>query len=266
MMNNLNTTKNKNSTVKVVTFYKILAIEELELIKGLIMKLLKSLNILGTVILAPEGINSTVAGFAEDIDNFFLFIQKDNKLQEIFKDIDFKISYSNYIPFSKTKVKIKSQTITSRYGNIENIASIQDRGHHIDANKWDEIIAEKNTLLIDTRNYYESVIGKFNGAITPKVNNFTEFFKWLDEEIVNKMPNKENKIAIFCTGGIRCEKVGAFLAKKGCTNVYQLDGGIIKYLEQRMNDKSYQNSWEGDLFIFDDRIALDNGLKSIYNN
>ena len=204
-------------------------------------------KIKGTILIANEGINGTLAGLKNDINNIFSILKKHN-----FVNLKTKFSYSKFMPFQKLKVKIKKEIVTlrTRYSDPE----IQT-GKHISFTEWNNIINDKKTILLDVRNDFEVQIGSFRGAINPKTKNFTEFKSYVKNNLNN---SKDKKIAMYCTGGIRCEKASSYLLAKGFKNVCQLDGGILKYLEKIPESKSL---WNGECFVFDGRVTVKNGLK-----
>ena len=204
-------------------------------------------KIKGTVLIASEGINGTLAGLKKDINNIVNILKKHN-----FLNVNIKFSYSKLMPFQKLKVKYKKEIVTLRtkYSDPE----IQT-GKHISFNEWNNIINDKKTILLDVRNNFEVQIGSFKGAINPKTKNFTEFKAYVKNNLNN---SKDKKIAMFCTGGIRCEKASSYLLTKGFKNVCQLEGGILKYLEKIPESKSL---WHGECFVFDGRVSVKDGLK-----
>ena len=231
---------------KVFGFYKFIKIKSLKKNKALLQKFLTSNNIRGTIIIAKEGLNGTISGRIKDIDKT---IQK-LKFLFLFKYFDSNNeSKSKFQPFHKPKVKIKKEvvpmnlTLDSRERNIKS---------HLDPKEWNKLIKDKDTHIIDTRKPFEYKVGTFKKSVNPNVNNFKDFPKYL-----NKL--KKNKpVAMFCTGGIRCEKTSAYLKKKGFKNIYQLNGGILNYLKKI---KKKESLWKGECFVFDNRISLKHGLK-----
>ena len=178
-------------------------------------------DVRGTVLLAKEGINGTIAGSKGGIDRIIAWI----KQNDLFKDIEVKESYSASNPFYRSKVRIKKEIVTM---GVEGIDPALSTGTYVDPEKWNSLINDSEVLLLDTRNEYEIEIGSFENAVNPKTNSFREFTKYVEK---NLDPCKHKKIAMFCTGGIRCEKSTAFLKQKGFKDVYHLKGGILKYLE-----------------------------------
>jgi UPF0176 protein len=231
---------------KVFGFYKFIKIKSLKRNKDLLQKFLTSNNIKGTIIIAKEGLNGTISGSVKDIDK----IIKKLKFLFSFKKFDnSNESKSKFQPFHKPKVKIKKEvvpmnlTLNSKDRNIQN---------HLDPKEWNKLIKNKDTHIIDTRKPFEYKVGTFKKSVNPNINNFRDFPKYL-----NKL--KKNKpVAMFCTGGIRCEKTSVYLKKKGFENIFQLNGGILNYLKKI---KKTESLWKGECFVFDNRISLKHELK-----
>ena len=231
---------------KVFGFYKFVKVKSLKKNKDFLQKFLISNHIRGTIIIAKEGLNGTISGGIKDIDKTI------KKLKSLFSFKQFDSSNeskSKFQPFHKPKVKIKNEivpmnlTINSKERNMKT---------HLDPKDWNKLIKNKDTHIIDTRKPFEYKTGTFKRSVNPNVTNFREFPKYL-----NKL--KKNKpIAMFCTGGIRCEKTSVYLKKKGFKNIYQLNGGILNYLN-KINKK--ESLWKGECFVFDNRISLKHGLK-----
>tara|TARA_Y100001970_G_scaffold283221_1_gene397836 strand:+ start:529 stop:1455 length:927 start_codon:yes stop_codon:yes gene_type:complete len=232
----------------IITFYQFK--KNLEVIN--IQKKIKSFcafhKIRGTILLAKEGINGTVAGLEKSIILF------SKELEDIgFSKLEKKKSHYNYMPFNRLKVKIKKEIVTFDNFNLE---ADNKKGKYIHSKKWNSIIEDEDTLLLDVRNNFEVEMGSFKRAINPNTKKFSEFKKYIDNKLSK---NKSKKIAIYCTGGIRCEKASAYMLKKGFKNIFQLKGGILKYL----NDVSNKNSkWNGECFVFDNRVSVKNEMKT----
>ena len=231
---------------KVFGFYKFIKIKSLEQNKDFLQKFLTSNNIRGTIIIAKEGLNGTISGYKKDIDkaikrlkSLFLFKNFDNNNE----------SESRFQPFHKPKVKIKKEVVPM---NLILNSKERSIGAHLDPKEWNKLIKNKDTHIIDTRKPFEYKIGTFMKSVNPNVNNFRDFPKYL-----NKL-KKNQPVAMFCTGGIRCEKTSIYLKKKGFKNIYQLNGGILNYLK---NVKKKDSLWKGECFVFDNRISLMHGLK-----
>jgi len=230
---------------EVFGFYKFTKINFLKKNQNILKEFLNKKNIRGTIILSKEGLNGTISGKQKEIK---LTINKLKKLLKI-KDFDsHNISKSSFQPFHRPKVKIKKEVVPMNLLLKKKL----NKNNYIDPNKWNKLISNEKTLLIDARKPFEHEVGTFKGAINPNINNFRDFPKYL------KKIKKERPIAMFCTGGIRCEKASSFLKKKGFQNVYQLKGGILNYLKKINNKKSL---WRGECFVFDNRISLKHGLK-----
>ena len=230
---------------EVFGFYKFTKINFLKKNQNILKEFLNKKNIRGTIILSKEGLNGTISGKQKEIK---LIINKLKKLLKI-KDFDsHNISKSSFQPFHRPKVKIKKEVVPMNLLLKKKL----NKNNYINPNKWNKLISNEKTLLIDARKPFEHEVGTFKGAINPNINNFRDFPKYL------KKIKKERPIAMFCTGGIRCEKASSFLKKKGFQNVYQLKGGILNYLKKINNKKSL---WKGECFVFDNRISLKHGLK-----
>ena len=231
---------------KVFGFYKFVQIKSLKKNKVFLHKFLISNHIRGTIIIAKEGLNGTISGSVKDID------KTTKKLKSLFS---FKLfdssneSKSKFQPFHKPKVKIKKEIVPMNL-----IINPKERNikSHLDPKDWNKLIKNKETHIIDTRKPFEYKVGTFKRSVNPNVTNFRDFPKYL-----NKL--KKNKpVAMFCTGGIRCEKTSVYLKKKGFKNIYQLNGGILNYLNKIKKNESL---WKGECFVFDNRISLKHGLK-----
>ena len=231
---------------KVFGFYKFIKVKSLKKNKVFLQKFLISNHIRGTIIIAKEGLNGTISGSIKDIDktikklkSLFLFKQFDSSNE----------SKSKFQPFHKPKVKIKKEIVPM---NLIINPKERNMKSHLDPKDWNKLIKNKETHIIDTRKPFEYKVGTFKRSVNPNVTNFRDFPKYL-----NKL--KKNKpVAMFCTGGIRCEKTSVYLKKKGFKNIYQLNGGILNYLNKIKKNESL---WKGECFVFDNRISLKHGLK-----
>ena len=230
---------------KVFGFYKFIKIKSLKRNKDLLQKFLTSNNIRGTIIIAKEGLNGTISGGVKDINK----IIKKLKFLFSFKKFDnSNESKSKFQPFHKPKVKIKKEVVPMNLMLNSKDRNIQT---HLDPKEWNKLIKDKDTYIIDTRKPFEYKVGTFKKSVNPNVNNFKDFPKYL-----NKL-KKDKPVAMFCTGGIRCEKTSVYLKNKGFKNIYQLNGGILNYLK-KINKKD--SLWRGECFVFDNRISLKHGL------
>lgn len=232
----------------IAAFYKFIHLTDLESHKQALKQEAAKNDIRGLIILGNEGINSTVcAPSKENLENFKTFIREHFDAN----DLMFKHSYSEELPFRRFVVKIRDEIVT--LGTPE-LFPDKTNNHHLTPDEWNKVLKEESDfLLVDTRNWYETKIGTFKGAVNPGIDKFTDFPQWLDQQNYDK--NK--KLLIFCTGGIRCEKGILELQRQGYENVYQLDGGILKYLEEKPNDQ-----FEGECFVFDHRVAVDQNLSA----
>ena len=231
----------------VFGFYRFIKISYLKKKQKLINEILIKKNIRGTIIISTEGVNGTISGKGEDIKTTI------DKLKKVLKFKDFNSTNnakSLFQPFHKPKVKIKSEVVPM---NLKLNKRIQKKDSHVEPYKWNNLIKDKETIVIDTRKPFEHDVGTFKGSLNPSVDNFRDFPKYL------KKLKKNQPIAMFCTGGIRCEKASVYLEKKGFINVYQLKGGILNYLKKTNQKKSL---WRGECFVFDNRVSVKHGLKS----
>ncbi len=231
---------------KVVGFYKFAKIKSLKKNKNFLQKFFISNHIRGTIIIAKEGLNGTISGNIKDID------KTTKKLKSLFSFKQFDSSNeskSKFQPFHKPKVKIKKEIVPM---NLSINSKERDIKTHLDPKDWNKLIKNKDTHIIDTRKPFEYKVGTFKRSVNPNVTNFRDFPKYL-----NKL-EKNKPVAMFCTGGIRCEKTSVYLKKKGFKNIYQLNGGILNYLNKIKKNESL---WKGECFVFDNRISLKHGLK-----
>ena len=230
---------------KVLGFYKFFKVVSLKKNKKFINDLLIFNNIKGTIIISKEGLNGSIAGKPFKIKVVSAKIKKHFK----FKNFDSEnLSQSIFQPFHKPKVKIKKEVVPM---NLLLTKKIKNKNSRVNPNKWNSLISDKNTYLIDARKPFEYNVGTFKKANNPNIQNFRDFPKYLTKL------NKDKPIAMFCTGGIRCEKASVYLEKKGFKNIYQLKGGIINYLKKIPKEKSL---WKGECFVFDNRVSLKHGL------
>ncbi len=241
------------SQVVVCALYKFVALPHFESIRAPLLAHMENAEIRGTLLLAKEGINGTVAGSQQAIDGLLAWLAT----QEGLADIVCKFSFDEDMPFYRTKVKLKKEIVTM---GVEGIDPREVVGTYVKPKDWNALISDPEVLLVDTRNDYEVKIGTFKDAVNPVTETFREFPDYVKE---NLDPTKHKKVAMFCTGGIRCEKSTAYLKEQGFEDVYHLEGGILKYLEEV---KPEQSMWEGECFVFDNRVAVNHDLeKGIYD-
>ena len=232
--------------IQIITFYQFRRLENLPEIQARLKTAMRENSILGTIILAEEGYNSTVSGAAENLEKFVRIVEEmfDTKLQ-------YKSSFHAENPFRRIFVKIKPEIVTLK----REVAIEKGLGTHVSPQKWNEIITDEEVFVLDTRNDYECQIGTFKRAVNPETEKFSDLPKYIEE---NLNPEKHKKVAMFCTGGIRCEKFAPFMKQIGYENIYQLEGGILKYLEEIPESESL---WQGECFVFDLRVSVDENLQ-----
>lgn len=230
----------------IASFYKFIPFDDFESKKESLLAAMKSNNIWGTIILAHEGINGSFAGKPEDVVKLCEYLRSDPR----FSDLYFKETYSDMMPFEKAKVKFRKEIVTL---GVKGVDPLKQSGVRLQPREWNELLQDPNVLLIDTRNTYEIELGTFKGAIDPGTENFRDFPAYVEKHLMDK---KDKKIAMCCTGGIRCEKSTAYLKELGFKEVYQLEGGILNYIDTIPPEESI---WEGTCFVFDERISIVKG-------
>ncbi|WP_062343521.1 rhodanese-related sulfurtransferase [Novosphingobium sp. CCH12-A3] len=239
------------SSVTVAALYRFTLIADPAALRDALESTCKAQGIKGTLLVAHEGLNGTIAGSAEGIAHVVDFI----RAQPDCADTDVKYSHASAMPFYRMKVRIKREIVTMGVEGIDPRASV---GTYVSPQDWNALIADPETIVIDTRNDYEVAAGTFERAIDPKTTTFREFPGWFRRERERLLgKGKTPKVAMFCTGGIRCEKSTAFLKAEGIEEVYHLKGGILKYLEEVPEDESL---WRGECFVFDERVTVGHGL------
>lgn len=241
-----------SAPITVCALYKFVRFDDFETFRAPISERLTTLNIRGTLLVAQEGINGTIAGSNAEIKQFLEWLQTDTAFAKRFTELDCKYSYVDEQPFHRTKVKLKKEIVTMGITDIDPNKVV---GTYVEAQDWNELISDPETILIDTRNDYEVGIGTFQNAINPNTETFREFPEYVKQ---NLDPEKHKKVAMFCTGGIRCEKASAYMKEQGFEEVYHLKGGILKYLEKVEQNNSL---WNGECFVFDDRVAVNHELE-----
>ncbi len=229
----------------VATFYHFFDFKEFEQKKQLLKDQMLARGIKGSILIAPEGLNGTIGGTREKLDDFLSYLQSDI----IRAPMGHKESYCDTLPFGRTKVRLKTETIS--LGEPVDLSQV---GTYVDPKDWDALISDPDTIILDTRNDYEVHLGTFKGAIDPDIETFKQLPAFVRKTLSE---NKNAKIATFCTGGIRCEKFTAWMKTEGFTDVYHLKGGILKYLEEI---PEAQSSWQGECYVFDDRVAVTHGV------
>ena len=238
----------QNHKIVVTALYHFVGLENFQELRQPLINVMLENDVKGTLLLASEGINGTIAGERSGMDNVLDWLRQDPRLG----DFDSKESFVDFMPFYRTKVKLKKEIVTM---GIEGIDPNNKVGRYVKPEDWNKLISDPETLLIDTRNDYEFQIGSFQNAVNPDTNTFREFPKYVKE---NLDPKKHKKVAMFCTGGIRCEKSTAYLIEQGFEDVFHLQGGILKYLEEVPQQDTM---WNGECFVFDNRVAVNHDLE-----
>ncbi|MBR0830415.1 rhodanese-related sulfurtransferase [Bradyrhizobium manausense] len=237
---------------KVAAFYQFAALPDYRELREPLRAFCADLALKGSVLLAREGINGTIAGTAEAIDAFAHELAHGKLFGGRLDNLEIKFSTSAKMPFGRLKVRLKKEIVTLGDAAAD---PTQQVGIYVDAAEWNALIAAPDTLVLDTRNAFEVAMGTFEGAVDPNIKSFGQFKDFAAEQLD---PARHRKIAMFCTGGIRCEKASAHLLVRGFAEVYHLKGGILKYLEEV---PEAQSRWRGECFVFDERVALGHGLR-----
>jgi len=232
----------------VCALYKFVRLKHPQKLQKPLLELMLNKSVRGTLLLATEGINGTIAGSRANVDAVLDWLRS----QPEFSGLECKESIAAEPPFKRSRVKIKKEIVTM---GVDDIDPGRSSGTYVDAAQWNQLITDPDVLVIDTRNDYECEVGSFRGAVNPKTESFREFPEYVENHLLGE---KHRKIAMFCTGGIRCEKSTAFLMQQGFEEVYHLRGGILKYLETVAEDQSL---WHGECFVFDDRVTVDHQLE-----
>jgi UPF0176 protein len=234
--------------IVVAALYKFVTLEDFHELREPLLDACIASGARGTILLAHEGINGTIAGTREAIDQVLAYLRSDPRLA----NLEHKESFDDHLPFYRMKVKLKREIVTM---GVEGIDPNSRVGTYVAPGDWNDLVNDPEVLLIDTRNDYEYGIGTFRGAIDPHTQSFRDFPAYVRSHLD---PEKHKKVAMFCTGGIRCEKASAFMLEEGFAEVYHLQGGILKYLEEVSPQES---TWEGECFVFDNRVAVDHKLQ-----
>ncbi|HEB28932.1 MAG TPA: rhodanese-related sulfurtransferase [Porticoccus sp.] len=236
------------ASVVVAALYRFAKLPDFESFREPLQNLMLDEVVKGTLLLAPEGINGTIAGSRQGVDTVIAWLEKDPR----FSGLEVKESYVTGNPFYRTKVKLKKEIVTM---GVEGIDPNGIVGTYVDPRDWNDLISDPDVLLLDTRNDYEVEIGTFENAVNPDTETFREFPDYVSKALD---PKKQKKVAMFCTGGIRCEKSTAYLKQQGFEEVFHLKGGILNYLEQVHEDESM---WQGECFVFDNRVTVNHQLE-----
>jgi len=230
----------------IATFYRFSHLDNLEARQASLRQVCLQNDVKGTILLASEGINGTIAGEEDAVETVLSFIIREPGLA----DLAAKRATARSDPFYRLKVRIKREIVALGVGEVETVAHT---GTHVPASEWNTLIGDPDTIVIDTRNEYEVAIGTFKGAVNPMTRSFGDFPAW----VADHPELRDKRLAMFCTGGIRCEKATAYLKENGLDEVYQLDGGILKYLE---TEDEATSLWNGECYVFDRRVSVGHGL------
>jgi len=229
-------------------FYKFVELPDFKSLRAPLLAKCESLGVKGTILLAEEGINGTIAGEAHALHEVLAYLRSDQRLA----NLEHKESGASEMPFYRMKVRLKKEIVTL---GVEGVNAARMAGTYVTPEDWNKLLDDPDVVFVDVRNDYEVELGTFKGALNPRTKSFSEFPQWVAEQ---EQLRKKPKVAMFCTGGIRCEKSTAYMRMAGFDQVYHLQGGILKYLEVIPEE---QNRWEGECFVFDERVAIGHGLK-----
>ena len=240
---------NKNE-ILVAALYKFVEIDDLLSLQSNLYEICEKNNIMGTILIANEGINGTISGKTNEINQTISLLKSDKR----FTNIEIKYSSSDKQPFHRMKVRLKKEIVTIGLPEINPNNKV---GTYVKPDDWNDLISDPNVVVIDTRNKYETKIGSFENALDPETSSFREFPDWV-KKFKSSKENANKKIAMFCTGGIRCEKASSLMKEEGFEDVYHLQGGFLKYLETIDKENSL---WNGECFVFDQRVCLTDELE-----
>lgn len=243
--------------ILTAALYKFVTLTDFAELQAALLAFCEAQEVRGTLLLAEEGINGTIAGPEAGVHAVLAYLRRDPRLASLIH----KESWSEKLPFYRMKVRLKREIVTM---GVPNIKPDQMAGQYVKPQDWNTLLADPEVVLVDTRNDYEVGIGTFQGAINPNTKSFSELPGWVREQSapggqLEAKGGKKPKVAMFCTGGIRCEKSTAFLRSQGFDEVYHLEGGILKYLE---TVPQTQSLWQGECFVFDERVSVVHGLKT----
>ena len=234
----------------IATFYRFVALPNVQDMRDPLLDLAHRYQIRGTILLASEGYNATLAGLPEDLDGFRADVAA---FHPAFADLSWGESWHDTVPFGTMKVRLKAETIRMKEQALDVTLA---HGTHVAPQDWQDLVQRDDVVVLDTRNDYEVAFGTFRGAVNPRLDHFHHFPAWAKENL----PDKTKTVAMFCTGGIRCEKAAALMKAEGFDHVYQLQGGILNYFAKTQDQ---QDLWQGSCFVFDDRVAVTPDLEAI---
>jgi UPF0176 protein len=235
-------------TIVVATFYQFVRLPDFAEKRQPLLDYCQQVALKGTILLAEEGVNGTIAGSRAAVDAVLAYLRSDDRLA----DLEHKESIANALPFDRLKVRLKNEIVTL---GMPEVNPSEQVGTYVSPQAWNDLISDPEVVVVDTRNHYEVAIGSFQRALNPQTNAFRQFPAYVRDRLD---PQQHKKIALFCTGGIRCEKASALLLQQGFEQVYHLKGGILKYLEEVPPEDSL---WQGECFVFDQRVAVQHGLE-----
>jgi UPF0176 protein len=238
-------------TFKVAALYQFVSLPDFRSLRDPLRALCESLGVKGTLLIAHEGVNGTVAGLPASIDALVQELQDGSLFGGRLDDLELKFSSASAMPFRKLKVRLKKEIVTLGDPAADPTRQV---GTYVEAAEWNELLESPDVILLDTRNRFEVEIGTFRGAMDPGIDRFSAFRDFVDRHLD---PARHRKVAMFCTGGIRCEKASSYMLARGFKEVYHLKGGILQYLQEVPQERSL---WDGACFVFDGRIALEHGL------
>lgn len=235
---------------RVAALYQFVDLPDFAALKAPLQRVCEAHGVKGTLLLAPEGINGTIAASASGIEAVLAHLKADSR----FAPLQHKMSWAPRMPFLRLKVRLKKEIVTLRVPGLD---PSRHAGTYVKPRDWNALISQPDVVVVDTRNDYEVAIGTFQGALNPNIQTFTELPRWVDSTPEVQAGRRGKKVAMFCTGGIRCEKSTALLRMQGFEEVYHLEGGILKYLEEVPAQESL---WQGECFVFDERVSVGHGL------
>lgn len=237
-----------SSDLRVSAFYLFAPLDDFEALRAPLLAVAEDAGVRGSILLAAEGVNGTIAGSDDGVEAVLAHLRKDPRLSALSE----KNARAARMPFGRLKVRLKREIVSL---GVESVDPRRRVGAYVDPQDWNELISDPDVVVVDTRNDYEIAFGTFEGAVSPETRTFRSFPEWVRGQ---REAGQGKKIAMFCTGGIRCEKATSFLLDEGFEDVYHLDGGILNYLEKVPREKSL---WRGDCFVFDERVAVDHELQ-----
>lgn len=236
--------------IVIATFYKFVVLSDYEALQPIYLAAAEERGLRGSLLLAKEGLNATISGLEGPLQSFLAFLREDPRLA----DLEAKFSRADHQAFKKMKVRLKQEIVALGQDSVDPLKKV---GTYVEPADWNALVSQDDVILIDTRNVYETVIGTFKGAVDPYLDRFRDFPEYVQDHLDR---HKHKKVAMFCTGGIRCEKASSWMLEQGFENVYHLKGGILKYLEEIPAEESL---WQGDCFVFDERVAVDHALQPV---